>query len=112
MNNLLGNYIMNLRCEKMNGISSRQVSKLLDISAQYMCDIENGNRVPSAQLLNKMVYVFKLEEDEKNKLYDYAALSCKSNKVPADIADFIINNDEAKNAIRQMMNKQKAGEVL
>lgn len=111
MNNRFGNYIVDLRNKKMNNSSSRQIAKLLDITPQYMCDIENGSRVPSAQLLNKIVEVFKLENEEKDKLYDYAATSYKNNKVPADIADFIINNDEAKNVIRQMMNEQKMGEV-
>lgn len=111
MNNRFGNYIVDLRNKKMNNSSSRQIAKLLDITPQYMCDIENGSRVPSAQLLNKIVEVFKLENEEKDKLYDYAATSYKNNKVPADIADFIINNDEAKNVIRQVMNEQKMGEV-
>ena len=111
MNNRFGNYIVDLRNKKMKDMSSRQVAKLLEITPQYMCDIENGSRIPSAQILNKIVDIFKLEEDEKNKLYDYAATSYKNNKVPADIADFIINNDEAKNVIRQMMNEQNMGEV-
>lgn len=111
MNNKLGNYIVNLRNKKMNKISSRQVAKLLDITPQYMCDIENGSRIPSAQLLDKIVKVFKLKDEEKNKLYDYAATSSKNNKVPADIANFIINNDVAKIVIRQMMNEQNMGEV-
>ena len=111
MNNKFGNYIVDLRNKKMRDKSSRQVAKLLNITPQYMCDIENGCRIPSAQLLNKIVDIFKLEDEEKNKLYDYAATSYKNNKVPADIANFIINNDEVKNVIRQMMNEQKTEEV-
>ncbi len=104
MNNKLGNYIADLRNKKLNNISSRKAAKMLDITPQYMCDIENGSRIPSAQLLGKIVEVFKLKNEEGNKLYDYAAASSKNNKVPADIANFIINNDEAKTTIRQMMN--------
>ena len=55
MNNKFGNYIVYLRNNKMNDMSSRQVAKLLNITPQYMCDIENGNRIPSRQILNKIV---------------------------------------------------------
>lgn len=111
MNNKFGNYIVELKNKKMKNMSSRQIAKLLNITPQYMFDIENGSRIPSAQLLDKIVDIFSLEGNEKTRLYDYAATSCKNNKVPADIASFIINNDEAKIAIRQMMNENNSEEV-
>jgi len=111
MNNKLGKYIVELRNKKMNKIPSRQVAKMLNITPQYMCDIESGNRIPSAQILSKMVVIFDLNQAEKNKLYDYAATSYKDSKVPADIADFIINNEEVKKVIRKMMNEKNTGEV-
>lgn len=107
MKNELGNYIIYLRDTKTNINSSRQLAKRLGITAQYMYDIEKGNRIPSSQILNKIETLFSLTINEKHKLYDLAASSYKDNKVPADIANFIVENDEVKNIIREMMKKHE-----
>lgn len=112
MNKRFGEYVVFLRKNKLKIESSRQLAKKLNISAQYMCDIENGGRIPSAKLLQEMEMIFELSEEEKTKFYDLASLSYKSEKVPADIAKFIISNTEAKDAIRKMMSEyKKSGEV-
>lgn len=110
MEDKLGNYIIFLRNTKTEIRSSRQLAKKLEITAQYMHDIENGNRIPSSQILNKIEKLFCLNADEKHKLYDLAASSYKDNKVPADIANFIIENDDIKIIIREMMNKYEKTE--
>lgn len=112
MKDKLGNYIIYLRDTKTDIRSSRQLAKKLEITAQYMHDIESGNRIPSSQILNKMEKLFFLNDDEKHKLYDLAASSYKDNKVPADIANFIIENEEVKTIIREMMNKYENAEEV
>lgn len=112
MNNKLGKYIVFLRDSKTNIKSSRQLAIKLEITAQYMHDIESGSRIPSTQILKKIEKIFDLNDEEKYKLYDLASISYKENKVPADIADFIIENDDVKNIIREMMNNyEKTQEV-
>lgn len=50
-----------------------------------------------------MAKVLKLNENETIQLYDLASECHKDKKVPADIEEFIINNKDAKNKIREMI---------
>ncbi len=102
----LGNYLINLRKQKLNINVSRKMAEKLDITPQYMHDIENDNRIPSEKILKKIEQVLSLNEAEREKLYDIAAAAYKDSKVPADIANYIINNAEAKSKIREMMKKE------
>lgn len=70
-----------------------------------MYDIKNDNRIPSEKVLQKIERIFELNEEEK--LYDLGAMSYKKNKVPLDIANYIISNEEAKYKIREMMEKDE-----
>ena len=107
MEESLGKYLVILRKEKLNIEVSRQMAKKLEITPQYMHDIENDNRIPSKRVLNKIEKVFNLNQREKEKLYDLASNSYKEKKVPEDIAAFIIENDDAKIKIRRMMKEYK-----
>lgn len=102
----LGKYLINLRKQKLNIDISRKMAEKLEITPQYMYDIENDNRIPSEKVLKKIEEVFSLDEEEKEKIYDMAAAAYKNNKVPVDIANYIINNSEAKTKIREMMKKE------
>lgn len=107
MNESLGKYLVDLRKKKLNIYVSRQMAEKLMITPQYMYDIENDNRIPSEKVLQKIERIFELNEEEKEKLYDLAALSYKKNKVPLDIANYIISNEDAKYKIREMMKKDE-----
>ena len=103
--NELGKVIYELRKKSKKTI--KMITEELEISPQYLNDIENGKRVPSAILLKKMMKLFNLDKDTQKNLYDYASNSYKEKKVPADIAEFIINNEEAKDKIRMLMKDYK-----
>lgn len=102
----LGKYLIRLRKQKLNIDVSRKMAEKLEITPQYMHDIENDNRIPSEKVLKKIEEVLDLNEGEKEKIYDMAASAYKNNKVPVDIANYIINNSEAKIKIREMMKKE------
>ena len=106
-----GDYIVFLRKNKLQIDVSRQMAEKLEITAQYMHDIENNNRVPSEKILKRMENVFNLDKEEKEKMYDLASTAYKEKKVPADIANYIISNSEARSKIRKMMNEDKNEEV-
>lgn len=36
-------------------ISLREMARILSISPSYLCDIENGRRIPSAALYDRMI---------------------------------------------------------
>lgn len=107
MNKNLGEYIVFLRKERLNINVSRQMAEKLEITPQYMHDIENNNRIPSEKILKKMEKIFELNEGEKEELYDLAANSYKNAKVPVDIANYIIKNENVKSKIRKMMQQDE-----
>ena len=111
MNESLGDFIVFLRKNKLKIDVSRQMAEKLEITAQYMHDIENNNRVPSEKILKRMEKAFNLNQEEKEKMYDLASTSYKEKKVPVDIANYIIGNSEARSKIRKMMKEDKTGEV-
>lgn len=103
MTDNLGNYLKFLRKNAQEKKTIKKITSELNISPQYLNDLENNKRVPSEELLNKFIKLYKLEKEERIKLYDLAALSYKKKKVPSDIATFILENEDVKNKIRNMM---------
>lgn len=103
MKESLGKYIVDLRDKNTDIKTSRIMAQKLNITSQYMYDIEKDNRVPSSKLLKKIEELVVSMPEERNRLYDLASCSYKDKKVPADIAKFIIENDEVKQKIREMM---------
>lgn len=84
-----------------------QIIKEFGITPQYLYDMENGKRVPSASLIKTMIEKLGLSEQEQIELYDLASKSYKEQKVPIDIAEFIINNEKIKNDIRKAIKNEK-----
>lgn len=109
MEKRLGDFIkkkINVVIEKENKKKS-EIIRELSITTQYLNDIENGKRIPSAKLLKRMVDVLQFDDNEKIELYDLASDCHKSKKIPADIEEFIVNNKKAKIEIRKLMNKME-----
>lgn len=83
----------------------------LNIKTQYLHDLENGKRTPSPELMKKMISTLNLDKTEQIELYDLVCDCHKNKKIPADIEEFIIGNEEAKEKIRKMIYEKKSGEV-
>lgn len=83
----------------------------LGITTQYLHDLENGKRTPSPDLMKKMIAVLNLNEKEQIQLYDLVCDCHKSKKIPADIEEYIISNEDAKEKIRKIIYENKSGEV-
>lgn len=94
----LGRFIINKRL-KLN-ISSRQLALLCNITPAYLNDIEKNKRVPSFEVLSNISNNLKLNENDIYKLFDLAAYS-SNGKVPYDIADYIMKNDNLRKCIRK-----------
>ena len=105
----LGEFIKKKVDRKIN-ISKKnktQITKEFGITSQYLHDMENGKRVPSASLMKTMINVLGLSEKEQLELYDLASESHKTKRIPADIEEYIIGNDDAKNEIRKLISKNR-----
>ncbi len=46
------------------GLTTRQLGKMLDVSSSYIVRIENGQRRPSIDLVAKMALFFKVSTDQ------------------------------------------------
>ena len=59
----IGSRLRTLRVDKL-GKSVRDIAKLLDVAPIHVSDIETGKRVPSEELLLKLVRVYGIHESE------------------------------------------------
>lgn len=91
-----GKFLVHIRSQR--GISAKWLSDTLGISQVYMCDIEKGRRRISDELLPRLAELLLLTENECCEMYDLAALS--KNTVSSDIADYIMQNDIVRKALR------------
>lgn len=87
--------------------SLKKLSDEIGISAPYLSDIENGNRFPSKDKLDKLVQIFNLQDKEKDKFYDLVAKESPNKyKVSGDIAEYIMKNEFLRNFIRIAKEKK------
>lgn len=102
-----GGYLRALRTAKK--ISIRELAKSVLKTPTYISDIEKGNnRPPDEELLNDIIMSLNLDNDAssvKNKLFDLAAK--ERGVVSADIADFIMQDDDLRNVIRLVKTNEK-----
>lgn len=98
--NTLGAFIISKRKEKK--FSARQLAIKCNISAPYMCDIENGKRTPTFEVLQRISSVLEMTDENTYKLLDLAAKNSK-NRVPYDIVEYIMKNASLRKCIREKM---------
>lgn len=99
-----GKYLRSVR--KAKGISIRQLAKEVDKTPTYLSDIENGhNKPPEKELLETIIQKLNLDDSPKVKatLFDLAARERKD--IPADIKDYVMNNPELLELIRNIKDK-------
>ena len=81
-----------------------QLAKNAGISYVYLLDIEKGARpVPTKKTLIALANNLVFENGERETFFDYAAK--EKNEVPADITEYISENDELINIIRHIKSK-------
>ncbi|MCP3775496.1 helix-turn-helix domain-containing protein [Paenibacillus sp. MZ04-78.2] len=108
-----GEYLRTLRNARKTSI--RELAKQVKKTPTYISDIEKGNnRPPDENLLNNIIVALNLGDGAsiiKNKLFDLAAK--ERGVVSADIADFIMQDDDVRNVIRlAKTNEQMRNQIL
>ena len=111
MENNLGEYIKSLRKNDKKKRSILKTIEELKISKQYLMDIEKNKRIPSGDLLQRIINMYGLLPDKQIFLYDLAANSYKQKKIPFDIVSYIIDNEEEKKILREKIYKNFINEV-
>lgn len=104
---VFGEYLRSLRQAKK--VSIRELAKQVNKTPTYISDIEKGNNhPPDESLLNSIIVALNLEDDAlqiKNTLFDLAAK--ERGGVSADIAEFIMQDDDVRNVIRLVKTDEK-----
>lgn len=98
MHNEFGQFIIRKRGDM--GITLRGMAALLDITPAYYSDIEKGRRnPPDKPLLEKMAIQLRLNDQEKNLLFNLAGDG--RDEVPPDLPEYIKTSDIVKVALRK-----------
>lgn len=100
----LGKMIYRERKKKYNKAS--EFAKKLGISSAHLSDIEKGNRLPSKELMKKIIGELKNKDNNEEIFYDSLAKESNEDKnIPIDIREYMIENPEVKNVIRIVKKK-------
>lgn len=84
---------------KKHALKGKELAQELGISTAYLSQLEHGKRVcPDTELLKKLILVFKLNREEIAVLYDLYTQA--SGKLCPDIAEYVMSNDIAREALR------------
>ena len=87
------------------GINLRKLAGILEIAPAYMSDIENDHRYPpEKEKIYQIASALNLNKEETDLLFDLAAGN-KKNSVSPDIADYIMDQDKSRIALRLARDK-------
>ena len=110
-NNAFGMFLKQKR--QQNGLSLRVLGKQVGLSHIYIYNIECGKKAPpSDDMIKRLANALKLDEESRLLFFDIAA-QCKSDAdgsnyyIPVDISQYINENEDAKNVIREANQGQK-----
>lgn len=81
-------------------VNLRKLAEILGIAPAYMSDIENDHRYPpEKEKIYQIAEVLHLNQEETDLLFDLAGRT-KKNSVSPDIADYIMDQDKSRVALR------------
>lgn len=110
-NNAFGIFLKAKR--QQNGLSLRALGKQVELSHIYLYNIESGKKAPpSDDVIKRLANALKLDEKSRTLFFDIAA-RCKSDAdgsnyyIPVDISQYINENEDAKNIIREANQNKK-----
>lgn len=81
-------------------VNLRKLAEILGIAPAYMSDIENDHRYPpEKEKIYQIAEALLLNQEETDLLFDLAGKT-KKNSVSPDIADYIMDQDKSRAALR------------
>jgi transcriptional regulator with XRE-family HTH domain len=100
MDKTFGQFLTSRR--KAKDIPLRRFAAMLDISPEFLCNIEKGRRsAPMEDVLEKMAGLLLLSKEDKALMYDLAAESKNTvSTIPSDLTGFINENRVVVAALR------------
>lgn len=90
------------RKRKEREITLREFARRVDLSAEYVCNIEKCRKpAPTAEVLERIAKVLMLSKDDSERMYDLAVNTKNTeNAVPEDLTGFLNNNKIVVTALR------------
>lgn len=99
--NTFGAFIRAKRLESEPYISLRKLAELAEISQVYMSNMETGrNPAPKGDILDSLARILKMDKQEREQMYELAAVSKNYTAVPGDLPEYIAANEYARVALR------------
>lgn len=112
--NLFGAFLKEKRQQK--NISLRELSYKANVAHTYIAKIENGSKPPpSDKILLRLAKGLKLDDGSAEIFFDLAAKCKRINDdknfyLPADISEYLHNDDNAKRLIRKASQLSNSNE--
>jgi len=80
----------------------RETAIAIEVSSQFLSEVEKGRRTLTAERMNKLNAFLSLSDEESRIMYDKAAETrrYKDTAVPQDFSDYIVERDYAMAALR------------
>lgn len=98
MEQTFGSFVRQMRIARE--LSLRGLAARLNLSPVYMSNIETDRRpAPTQEHLDKLIHELGLDKEEQEHLLDLAAKS-KTQRVSADLPDYIMERDIVRAALR------------
>jgi transcriptional regulator with XRE-family HTH domain len=96
---LFGDYLRTKRLEKR--FTLRGFARAMEMSPVFLCEVEKNRRgAPGTDRLQKIARLLRLDKQETERLYDYAAESKKRPAVSNDLPEYIMENEIVRIALR------------
>ena len=98
MEQTFGSFIRKKRIT--SGISLRSMAVKLNLSPDYMSNIENDRRAaPTQEHLDRMSILLQLDKADRERMLDLAAKS-RQDRVSADLPNYIMEREVVRTALR------------
>ena len=86
---------------KDNMLSQRRFAEMIGLSPVYVSYFENGKRnAPKHDTLLVIATVLNLNDEQQSQMMFLAAQQRYKNKIPHEIAEYLYENEYAKDALR------------
>jgi len=94
-----GSYLLELRREK--DLSLAKVTKLTDISSNYLSEIERGLKAPSDTVIRELAKVYEADENEIFEKY---------HKIPLSVKEALNNSQVLRRTLAEIEQNKKLTE--
>lgn len=106
-----GEFVMSKR--QSLGLTIREFSKKLSVSAAFVCGMESGKKpAPSVETQMKIAKILELTETETELLVDLAVRTKREGTIPGDVCKYILMDSDVIVFLRKAKRLHAKGKDL